>query len=330
MNADDVAKLLDAEIASFFAKYPPMVGTISADTLKAARDTILTPPYEPSGTVTIEEHVVPADDDEPALTIRVHRPNERPGESGASSGDADLPCIVWMHGGGLVMGTAAGADAQFDTWCARHRMVAVSVEYRLAPETPYPGPLEDCYRALRYVHRNAPALGIDRTRIGIGGASAGGGLAAGLGLLARDRGEFPVFLQLLVYPMIDDRRTTASSSWEVPVWNPPSNSFGWTSYLPGIVGGPQVPAYAAAARAEDLRELAPTYIMVGGLDLFVDEDTDYARRLIQAGVPTELHVYPGCPHAFELFAPHTTIATRARRDLAEWLDARLGHQVVQD
>ncbi len=315
MNTDDIAKLLDPEIAAFFVKYPPMVGTISSDTLEAARATILTPPYEASGAVTIEDHIVPAQGAEPAVSIRVHRP---------VGVDGMLPCLVWMHGGGLVMGTAAGADAQFETWCVQHRMVAVSVEYRLAPETPYPGPLEDCYRALRHVHQNATSFGVDANRIGIGGASAGGGLAAGLGLLARDRAEVPVLFQLLVYPMIDDRRTTTSSSWEVPVWNPPSNTFGWTSYLPGIVGGPDVPIYAAAARAQDVSGLPPTHIMVGGLDLFVDEDTDYARRLIQAGVPTELHVYPGAPHAFELFAPYTTIAKRAQRDLAEWLTARLG------
>jgi acetyl esterase/lipase len=230
-----------------------------------------------------------------------------------------------MHGGGLVLGTADADDLRFDVWCRRFGMVAASVEYRLAPETPYPGPLEDCYRGLAWLHQHAADLGIDPGRIGIGGASAGAGLAAALALLARDRSGPRVAWQLLIYPMLDDRQQTASSRWPVPVWPPESNRFGWDSYLGPLAGSPHVPPYAAAARATDLRDLPPTLVQVGALDGFLDEDVDYALRLLRAGVPTELHVYPGAPHGYDAFAPTTAIAKRSRADLGAWLTARLAH-----
>ncbi len=319
LDAQQVSALLDPEIAAFFEKFPSPFGIVNAKTLSASRELMTTEfPYEISGKVSIEQRFVPAVGDQPEVMLRVHRP---------VGVDGSLPCLVWMHGGGLVMGTANGDDARFESWCQTHQMVAVSVEYRLAPETPYPGPLEDCYVGLRYVHEHAWSLGIDAQRIGVGGSSAGGGLAAGLALLARDRGEIEVSFQLLFYPMIDDRRTNTSASWEVPIWAPESNTFGWTSYLPVTVGGPDVPGYAAAARATDLSGLPPALIVVGGLDGFVDEDVDYAARLNRCGVPTELHVYPGCPHAFDVFAPYSTIAKRTRRDVAEWLTSQLTHQI---
>jgi acetyl esterase/lipase len=223
-----------------------------------------------------------------------------------------------MHGGGLVLGSARQDDQRFDRWCARHGFVGVSVDYRLAPETPYPGPLDDCYAGLQWVHAHAAELSIDAEHIGVGGASAGGGLAAACALLARDRGVVPLAFQLLIYPMIDDRRITPSSAWEVPVWPPSSNAFGWEAYLAGLTDD-AVPAYAAAARAAHLGGLPPALIVVGTLDGFVDEDIAYAQRLNHAGVPVELHVYPGVPHGFEIFAPHTAVARRARRDTNEWL-----------
>ena len=203
-------------------------------------------------------------------------------------------------------------DARFDTQCPRFPCVGVSVEYRLAPETPYPGPLEDCYAGLRWTYEHADELGIDRERIGIAGVSAGGGLAAGLALLARDRGEVPVAFQLLDCPMIDDRQTTSSSRLDgLPIWSRESNEFGWRSYLGDLYGTDDIPPYAAAARAENLVGLPPALVIVGGADGFRDEDIDYALRLNQSGVPTELHVLPGAPHGVQMFADSTAGAALA-------------------
>jgi len=200
------------------------------------------------------------------------------------------PCLISIHGGGYVAGSHLGDDGRFDRWAPTLRCVGVSVGYRLAPETPFPGPLEDCYAALRWAHDNAADLGIDRGRIGIIGGSAGGGLAAGLALLARDRAEIPVAFQVLTYPMLDDRLRTPSEHAGAPVWVAASNQFGWHSYLGGRGPGDDIPGYAVPARAEDLVGLPPAFITVGNLDGLMDEDIDYARRLIMAGVPTDLHV----------------------------------------
>lgn len=256
--------------------------TIDASILETVRSTPLGEPVELSDQVERTDHVVSSD---PLVSVRVHRPV---GVTGA------LPCVYSVHGGGYVIGSNSMDDAPFDNWCQRHQIVGVSVEYRLAPETPYPGPLEDCYAGLKWTWDHADELGIHRDRIGIHGVSAGGGLAAGLALLARDRGEVPLQFQLLDCPMIDDRQTTPSSQLdELLIWSRESNTFGWRSYLGDLYGTEDIPPYAAAARATDLSGLPPAYVSVGGADGFRDEDTVYAMRLAGAGVPTELHVYPG-------------------------------------
>jgi acetyl esterase/lipase len=201
---------------------------------------------------------------------------------------------------------------------ARNRLLArelgcvvVSVDYRLAPETTFPGAVEDCYAALRWLHAEARTLGVDVGRIAIGGESAGGGLAASLALLARDRGEVPLAFQLLIYPMLDDRTgVTVEPSPTVGEfgWSRESNRFGWASLLGRDPGGADVSPYAAAARAEDLAGLPPAYIAVGTLDLFLEENLEYARRLMRAGIPTELHVYPGAYHGFQGMAPEARIS----------------------
>jgi acetyl esterase/lipase len=148
-------------------------------------------------------------------------------------------------------------------------------------------------------------------------------LAAGLGLLARDRGEHSVAFQLLIYPMIDDRQITTSSTWLDPIWSPSANTFGWTSYLGNKKGGDAVEIYAAAARAQDLTGLPPTLVVVGALDGFSDEDIDYAKRLRHAGVTTDLCVYAGAPHGFDTFGDFTAVSRRANRDIDEWLARRV-------
>lgn len=298
----DIRAMLDAN------PFPP----ITAETLEATRVSRYSQVNEAdlSSSVTRRSVQIPGRDGAPDVSLRIHRPTDAKGA---------LPCLVWMHGGGLVMGSSIQDDLRFDRWCVRHNFMAVSIEYRLAPETPYPGPLEDCYVGLRWVSEQAGDLGVDPLMIGIGGASAGGGLAAGLALLCRDRGGPAIRSQLLIYPMLDDRMITPSSMWEVPIWPPASNTFGWTSYLGDRRGTEGVPIYAAAARATAVAGLPPALIVVGTLDGFVDEDLAYAQRLNQAGVEVELHMYPGAPHGFDALLPGTAVARRCSADMNAWL-----------
>ena len=176
---------------------------------------------------------------------------------------------------------------------------------------------------MRWTYDNSSELGIDADRIGIAGISAGGGLAATLALLARDRGEVPLSFQLLECPMIDDRQATSSSQLDgLPIWSRDSNEFGWRSYLGDLYGSDDIPIYAAPARASDLSGLPPTLVIVGGADGFRDEDIDYAMRLNQCSVPTELHVLPGAPHGVQMF-PGSVIAKRWNEMVTEWLALQL-------
>jgi acetyl esterase/lipase len=181
--------------------------------------------------------------------------------------------------------------------------------------------MDDCYAGLAWTHRHAAELGVDAARIAVGGASSGGGSAAGLALLARDRGELPVGFQLLIYPMLDDRNVTPASRalTDRRVWNRASNLIGWGAYLGDAAGTDLVSPYAAPARATNLAGLPPAYLAVGDLDLFIDEDIEYAQRLQQADVPTELHVYPGGTHAFDSYAPASALARRFAADRDEAL-----------
>ncbi len=279
--------------------------------LEVIRANPLVPPPALGDDVERIDHVVDAG---LGVVVRVHRPKAVEGP---------LPCLFSIHGGGYIAGSYEGDDAKFDRWCPALGIVGVAVEYRLAPETPYPGPLEDCYRALSWVFAHADELGIDPARVGITGVSAGGGLCAALALLVRDRGELAVQFQLLDCPMIDDRQTTPSSRLdELLIWSRHANEFGWRAYLGDLYGGDAVPYYAAAARADDLAGLPEAYVCVGGADGFRDEDITYAMRLYGAGVPAELHVYPGAPHGVAAFAG-TEIAKRYNRDQRDWLARQL-------
>lgn len=219
------------------------------------------------------------------------------------------PALLWIHGGGYVIGAAA----QDDALCARFALaldaVVVSVEYRLAPEHPFPTPLEDCFAAFELVHRMCGELGIDPKRVAIGGQSAGGGLAAALVLAVHDRARPAPVFQLLVYPMLDDRTVTRQVEPSMfRLWNPPSNRFGWAAYLGKEPGGPDVPALAAPARRVDLTGLPPAWIGVGTNDLFHDEDLVYAERLRAAGVPTEVSVVDGAFHGFDTVLPDAPVS----------------------
>ncbi len=303
---------LDPEWAVAFEAFPAFF--VNAESLSVMRATSLAAVPELSDKVERTDFVVPAEGAHPDIVVRLHRP------VGATD---TLPCVYSMHGGGYVLGSYAMDDARFDKWCVAFNCAGVSVEYRLAPETPYPGPLEDCYRGLKWAYENHQKLGIDRTRIGIAGVSAGGGLCAALALLARDRGEMPLAFQLLECPMVDDRQTTPSSRLEgLAIWSRESNSFGWKSYLGSLYGTDDIPGYAVPARASDLSGLPPAYVCVGAADGFRDEDITYAMRLNQAGVPTELHVYPGAPHGVSIFA-HTAVARQYISDVELWMSRQL-------
>ena len=311
MNVDE---LLDREVGSALiasgygsVSYPETPDLVPDFRLN--RPTVLVP-LDPASTIRIRDVRVPGATGDPDVLVRVYSPPKSA---------TPRPCCYWIHGGGYIFGSIDMSDARCVQTAEFLDCIVVSVEYRLAPEHPFPAPLDDCYAGLAWTAAHADELGIDPERIAIAGQSAGGGLAAALALLVRDRGEIPLCFQMLIYPMIDDRNTTPSSHLVTKVWTRETNLLGWRCYLghePGIDG---VSPYAAAARAEDLRGLAPAFIGVGTLDVFRDENIDYAGRLLAAGVPTELHVYPGAPHGFEGLAPQAEVSQRFSRDIAEAL-----------
>lgn len=234
---------------------------------------------------------------EPGVSVRVHRP--------PSGGRDPAPGVLYVHGGGYVIGNAAMGD-DFCQRLAHHLDVVVAaVEYRLAPEHPYPVPLEDCHAGLRWL---AGQPEVDEQRIALVGESAGAGLAAGLALRARERGQVTPVLQVLSYPMLDDRTTDGGvEPAAMRLWNESSNRFGWDAYLGDLRDG-DVPGTAAPARAEDLAGLPRTWIGVGTNDLFHAEDVAWAQRLRDAGVEVDLHVVEGAYHGFDIAEPRTPVA----------------------
>lgn len=235
---------------------------------------------------------------------------------GSSDDGRSRPALLYTHGGGYISGSTASSWPKFSGLqkiAQEHDCLIVSVDYRLAPETPFPGALEDSYAALKWLHANASTLGADPRRIAIMGESAGGGLAATLAIAARDRGEVSIIFQLLIYPMLDDRTgSTKEPASHIGrfIWSRQSNRFGWTSLLGMPAGSPNVPSGSVPARVADLRGLPPTYIGVGSVDLFVDEDIAYAKRLVDAGVPTEFYLAPGAYHGFFFLSPDAAVSKR--------------------
>lgn len=268
----------------------------------------------PNPAVSAADHMAPGASGQPDVMVRVFRPKDA---------EDVLPCLYWIQGGGYVL-TAPDLDDQFCSDIAeRHRCAVVSVDWRRAPEAPFPAPAEDCYAGLAWTIRNADDLRIDPARVVVGGHSSGGGSAAGLALLVRDRGELSIAHQLLIYPMLDDTNSTPASQMvtDPQVWNRTSNEIGWRSYLGHTYGTDDVSPYAAPTRMRDLSGLASATVLTGELDLFVDEDVLYALRLMQAGVPTELHVYRGAHHGFDRMVPTAGVSQRFISDR----DAALRH-----
>lgn len=299
--------LVDPELAAILAYIPSTV--LTRDNLNQIRAMSARPAADlpQFAHLSMSEHFVPGPEGAPDVRILVCMP---------PSVQEAIPALLWLHGGGYVMGSADAEDIMVKTLVSEVGCAVVAVDYRLAPETPYPGSLEDCYAALRWVSTHASDLKIDPQRIAVGGSSAGGGLAAALALLARDRGEFSLMFQFLVAPMLDDRTCAADNPHPYTgefIWTREANRFGWTCLLGQEPGGHDISPYAAAARADTLDGLPATFINVGALDLFLEENMDYARRLIRAGVPTELHIYPGAYHGFRMVADAQVTQT-AQRD----------------
>ena len=314
----DFADRLDKEHAAAVEAFPP-VDLSDIAQLRVNAQTYVdaaAPTWPDIPGVTTTDHYAPGPDGAPDVLVRLHRPDHL---------DGHIPALYWIHGGGYVMGQVAWEDAICKGIALGGECSVAAVEYRLAPEHPHPAPVEDCYAGFTWLASNAAHIGVDDARIAVGGSSAGGGLAASLTLLARDRGEMDIAWQMLIYPMLDDRNTTRSSRYVThpKVWNREANLAGWNALLEGNAGGPDVSPYAAAARAEDLSGLPPAYIAVGELDLFLDEDIEFAQRLLAAGVPTELHVYPKAYHGSDLLAATTETSQRWIADRDEALTRSL-------
>jgi acetyl esterase/lipase len=296
----------DPEIAAAI----PMLPSFTAGDLPTARAQlaamVATMPAPDLTGVSFEDRHVPGRGGDPDIMLRIYRP--------------DLPsstaAIYDVHGGGFTNGDVTLDHARNVTFARELGVVVVSVEYRLAPETPFPGPLEDVYAGLVWTAKHADELGIDPQRIVIHGASAGGGLCAGLALLARDRGGPHIAFQYLGVPELDDRLTTPSMTAfvDTPIWNRPSAEVSWDAYLgPGLRGTDAVSQYAAPARATDLTGLPPAYISVMEFDPLRDEGIAYALALLTAGVTVELHLFPGTFHGSGM-VQHAAITLREQAE----------------
>jgi len=287
-----IAKMIQLAKASFPGP--------SLSTLGQLRDRLKALTFLPLEAPKYETRIIPGPAGNPDLTIHVI--NAEPGKG--------KPAVLHMHGGGYIGMSAKGDIASLQSIAGALDCVIVTVEYRLAPETTYTGSIEDNYTGLRWLYRQAEDLGVDRKRIAVMGESAGGGHAALLALTARDRGEVPLIFQALSYPMLDDR-TGATHVPASPIgslgWSAEENRFGWRCLLGEEPGTGTVPACAVPARHADLKGLPPAFIGVGSIDLFVEEDVEYARRLADAGVATELLVIPGAFHGFDIVGAQTSV-----------------------
>jgi len=231
---------------------------------------------------------------------------------------ADSPsdsAVLYLHGGGMISGSVAIYDGPVSRYVSSSGVSMLAVDYRLAPEHPHPVPTDDSYAGLKWLADNTKVLGIDQARIAVMGDSAGGGLAAAIALMARDRGGPALSHQILIYPMLDDRNTVPDAEIApFAVWSYDDNLTAWGALLGDAIVTREVPPYASPSRAADLSGLPACYIEVGQLDIFRDEDLLYARRLSLAGVTVEFHLRPGVPHEFETFAFDTDVARRAMAD----------------
>ena len=314
--------MIDPELAAIvdlipaFDLHDPVAARAAFEELIAGLD-IEVPEAE---TLEIEDRLVPGWEGDPEVPVRVYRPRRAGGD-----GAAPVPGIVFIHGGGFIIGSVEAEHIGAVLVAADAGAVVVSVDYRLAPEHPYPAALHDCYAALSWLHAEAGALGVDRDRVAVMGASAGGGLSAAVALLARDLGGPALCFQMLQIPELDDRLETPSMQKFVdsPLWNRPLAVQSWKAYLGELHGAPDVPAYAAPSRATDLSGLPPAYISTAEHDPLRDEGIAYALGLLHAGVSVELHQFPGTFHGSALVTT-AAVSKRAQREAALVVRRALG------
>jgi len=317
---------LDPEIADALAAFP--VGFDSAaslrdmnivrllrstsDLLAATGGTLPT-----DGRVSVQDGIVPGPTAGEAVPVRTYTP---------LAGGGLRPGLVFFHGGAFVLGDTRTEELRCLRYAGDAGCVVVSVDYRLAPEHPYPAAVDDAFAATCWVAAHAGELGVDATRLAVAGSSAGGALAAAVALRARDAGGPALAFQLLNYPVIDDRMTTASMRAfdATPLWTNGANADMWQHYLGDPAGRGEVSPYAAPGRATDLRGLPPAYVLTAELDPLRDEGIDYARRLLESGVPTELHTFPGACHGFDIIAAQSTLGGRAIDEQVVALGRALG------
>jgi acetyl esterase/lipase len=299
-----------AEMAALVAGRGAPTDAVAARVESAAMFATLPEP-DVSG-LDIENREVPGPAGDPAVPVRIYVPHER--------ADTPTPAILYIHGGGFFVGSIDAEHGGSATLARELGVVVVSVEYRLAPEHPYPAGLEDCYAALQWLHSAAGELGVDTARIAVNGGSAGGGLSAALALLARDRGGPAICFQYLGIPELDDRLDTPSmrAFVDTPMWSRPAAEKSWEWYLGDLWGGDDIPYHAAPARAEDLSGLPPAYVSVMEFDPLRDEGLDYAVRMIRAGVPVELHHFPGTFHGSAMVQTAAVHRRESGERLAVW------------
>ena len=323
MPSDLPRPAYDAELVPILAQIPPFPKITHELIVAHHMDPTL---YGPLPTVDeiighrpishIEYHVPGLNPSDPNVTLSIFTPK--------SEAPSPRPCIYFIHGGGMIfLNRFVGIDLPIE-WVLETNCVLVSVEYRLAPENPHPAPLSDCYAGLCWVSAHAQELGIDPFRLMIGGHSGGGGLAAGVALMARDLEGPKLCAQYLACPMIDDRNITVSSQQYVDEepWDRGSNIAAWEAVLGSKAGSEtegEVSIYAAPARATDLSGLPPAFIDVGSAEIFRDEGVAYASKLWAAGVQAELHVFPGGFHGFDFMAPKSRLAAQAITLKTEWV-----------
>jgi acetyl esterase/lipase len=306
--AADAYSLVDPELLPALKQFPAY--DLSAEMVGKFRQSPGMPPLPAPAPQPVERHI-PGPPGAPEVRLWVVDP---------APSEKDKPVLLHMHGGGFMM-TDPMLMPQLQGIAMDCHCLVISVDYRLAPETRYPGSLEDNYAALKWVHAHAAELGVDRARIAVGGESAGGGHAASLAIHARDRNEVPIVFQLLIYPQLDDR--TGSTRRAPPgighiLWTASANRFAWSALLGVPAGSSRVPSAAVPARVASVAGLPPAWIGAGSLDLFVEEDMEYARRLVHAGAATELLVVPGAFHGFDLLVPDAEASKRFR---ASWKSA---------
>ena len=297
--------LVHPEFGRMSNKMPPF--SFNRHTLRLFRLlSNLQPKAKIPGDIHVDNVYIQSQDPKHKIRVRIYKPTTMV---------SPAPVLVWMHGGGFLIGKPEMDDPFLVRFAHELRILIVSIDYRTAPEHPFPTPLDDCYTALKWIHAHHQTMGIDPDRIAVGGESAGGGLAATLIQLAHDRNEVKPIFQMLVYPMLDDRSSSRPdlANKEFMTWSQDSNRFGWESYLNQPCGSDNLPPYAAASRREDCTGFPPAWICVGTLDLFYEEDTAYANILKDSGVDCELVVIPGVFHGFDVLGPKAKIVEDFRK-----------------